>query len=64
MIDKTISNLKKLKSIHNGSYGADINTAIDIMRKYQRIKQIVKFGDVNEIGFEYIGEKISEVVNE
>lgn len=27
-MNKTIENLKKLKSFHNGSYGADINKAI------------------------------------
>ena len=41
--EQTISNLKKLKSFHNGSYGADIDRAIraleqqfkdDISRQY------------------------------
>ena len=36
--------------------------AIDIMRKYQKICKIVKFGNANELGFEYIGEKITEVM--
>lgn len=34
--------------------------AIDIMRKYQKIQKIVKFGYKNELGYEYIGEKITE----
>lgn len=40
-IDEHKAQLKKLKSFHNGSYGASINFALDIIRKYQRIEQIV-----------------------
>ena len=39
-IDERIAQLKKLKSFHNGSYGASINFAIDTMRKYQKIREI------------------------
>jgi hypothetical protein len=63
-IDEHIAQLKKLKSFHNGSYGASINFAIDTMRKYQKIEEIVKFGNANELGFEYIGEKITEVMED
>lgn len=41
-IDEHKEQLKKLKSFHNGSYGASINSAVDIMRKYQRIKEIIE----------------------
>lgn len=34
-IDEHIAQLKKLKSFHNGSYGASINFAMETMRKYQ-----------------------------
>lgn len=37
-IEEHITQLKKLKSFHNGSYGASINFALDTMRKYQKIK--------------------------
>lgn len=40
-IDKHIAQLKKLKSFHNGSYGASINFAIDFMRKYKRIAKAI-----------------------
>ena len=40
--DEHIGLLKKLKSFHNGSYGASINFAIDTMLKYQKIEQILK----------------------
>lgn len=38
--------------------------AMDTMRKYQKIKEIVRFGNANELGFEYIGEKITEVMED
>lgn len=31
--EQTIANLKKLKSVHNGSYGADIDRAIKVMEQ-------------------------------
>lgn len=40
MTNEHIAQLKKLKSFHNGSYGASINFAIDTMRKYQKIEDI------------------------
>lgn len=39
-IDEHRTQLKKLKSFHNGSYGASINFALDTMRKYQKIEDI------------------------
>lgn len=39
-IEEHTAQLKKLKSFHNGSYGASINYAIDTMRKYQKIEEI------------------------
>ena len=41
-IEEHIVQLKKLKSFHNGSYGANINFAIATMRKYQKIAEIVQ----------------------
>ena len=38
--------------------------AIETMRKYQKIEEIVKFGNANELGFEYVGEKITEVLED
>lgn len=51
VVDDTVANehieqLKKLKSFHNGSYGASINYAVDAMSKLQKIKQIFK--DIEE----------------
>lgn len=40
--DEHMAQLKKLKSFHNGSYGASINFALDTMRKYQKIEDIVR----------------------
>lgn len=37
-IDEHMAQLKKLKSFHNGSYGASINFALDTMRKYQKMQ--------------------------
>ncbi len=41
-----------------------LTMAIDTIRKYQKIKEIVRFGNANELGFEYIGEKITEVIED
>lgn len=41
-IDEHKAQLKKLKSFHNGSYGASINFAIETMRKYQKIQEIIE----------------------
>lgn len=42
LYDYEMAQLKKLKSFHNGSYGASINFAIDTMCKYQKIREIVE----------------------
>lgn len=39
-VEEHIAQLKKLKSFHNGSYGASINFALDTMRKYQKIQDL------------------------
>ena len=36
--------------------------AIDTTSKYQKIAEIVKQGNANELGYEYIGEKITELL--
>lgn len=38
--EQTISNLNKLKSFHNGSYGADINRAIKAIEQDSILDQI------------------------
>jgi len=38
--EQTISNLKKLKSFHNGSYGADIDRAIKALEQEPVIDKI------------------------
>ena len=40
-IDEHIAQLKKLKSFHNGSYGASINFAVDSIRRCQRIAKAI-----------------------
>lgn len=40
-IEEHIAQLKKLKSFHNGSYGASVKVAINVMRKYQKIEDLV-----------------------
>jgi len=42
-IDEHIVQLKKLKSFHNGSYGASINFAIDTMNKYQQLEDFARW---------------------
>lgn len=44
-IDEHMEQLKKLKSFHNGSYGASINFALDTMRKYQKIQEQVELSE-------------------
>ena len=44
-IAEHIAQLKKLKSFHNGSYGASINFALDTMQKYQKIQEIINYTD-------------------
>ena len=41
-----------------------VDGALHIIDKYQKIEKIVKFGNANELGFEYVGEKITEVVED
>lgn len=38
---QTISNLRKLKSFHNGSYGADIDRAIKALEKEDVLDKIM-----------------------
>lgn len=35
-----------------------------ILRNYKQIEEIVKFCNANELGFEYVGEKITEVMED
>ena len=45
-----------------GLYNQAKDEAVSIIKKYQKIEKIVKFGNANELGFEYIGEKITEIM--
>ena len=63
-IDEHIAQLKKLKSFHNGSYGASVKVAIDTMRKYQKIEQIVKEWEFDHESMVDSMEKIGEVIED
>lgn len=39
--EQTISNLKKLKSFHNGSYGADIDSAVEALELLDKLDEII-----------------------
>ena len=60
-VDEYTAQLKKLKSFHNGSYGASINYALDIMSKYQKIEQILDDCDLE--AWEVL-EKIRKLVED
>lgn len=40
-IDEHMAQLKKLKSFHNGSYGASINFAVDSIHRCQKIAKAI-----------------------
>lgn len=64
-IEEHIKQLKKLKSFHNGSYGASINFAIDTMRKYQQIVRIYqKWNEVNDFSYNQAMQQIGEVLED
>lgn len=50
-MDKTIANLKKLKSFHNGSYGADIDKAIKAVEQEVVIGKIRADIESEKIGY-------------
>ena len=60
-IDEHITQLKKLKSFHNGSYGASINYALDIMNKYQKIQEIVRWNDAPSPYYKPDGQLFREI---
>ena len=60
-IDEHIAQLKKLKSFHNGSYGANINFAIDTMRKYQKIQEIVRWNNAPSPYYKPDGQLFREI---
>ena len=62
-IDEHMAQLKKLKAFHNGSYGASINFALDIMRKYQKIDWITQAWDDDENAMILV-HKIREVLED
>ena len=62
-IDEHIAQLKKLKAFHNGSYGANINFALDIIRKYQKIDWITEAWDDDENAMILV-HKIREVLED
>lgn len=56
--------LKELRAYRNMCHADNIDFAIKTIHKYQKIEEIVKFGNANELGFEYVGEKITEVMED
>ena len=65
-IEEHRAQLKKLKSFHNGSYGASINFALDTMRKYQKIEQLVQAcgADYNSMDSYECIEEIARVLTD
>ena len=65
-IDEHIAQLKKLKSFHNGSYGASVRVAIDTMRKYQKIANIVSLNDeeFKQCGLKELKEILEVIADE
>lgn len=65
-VDEHMAQLKKLKSFHNGSYGASINFAIDTMRKYQKIEQIINNAKDSDgaVKYNWLYEQISGVMED
>ena len=54
-MSRTIENLKKLKSFHNGSYGADIDKAIKALKTLEEFEkaQIITGGRLNGRTYAY-----------
>lgn len=46
--EQTIANLKKLKSVHNGSYGADIDRAIKALERVSWIPVSERLPEVDD----------------
>lgn len=65
-IDKAIPKLQFVRNALNDDMeiAKAYDLAILIMRKYKKIEEIIKFGNANELGFEYVGEKITEVMED
>jgi hypothetical protein len=66
-ISVVLVNLKEMLKIEliqeNNICHETLKTAFDLVCKYWKITEIVKDANANELGFEYVGEKIIEVVN-
>ena len=58
--EQTISNLKKLKSFHNGSYGADIDRAIKALEQEPCEDCISRREAIKMFTYNYTGERIPE----
>lgn len=67
-IEEIIQGIQIIKAQAEWDYPIDwqivLDGVIETMQKYQKIEKIVKFGNDNELGFEYVGEKITEVVED
>ncbi len=59
---------KAILRVEHSSMSVDDKETADFikntMRKYQKIEEIVKLGITNELPYEYVGEKIEEVVED
>ena len=49
--EQTILNLKKLKSFHNGSYGADIDRAIKALEQEPILDKIRERVELEKLGY-------------
>ncbi len=63
-IDEAITRYKnnaEYERTHGNLQGClEFRQLAEWLEQYQKIVEIVKFGNENELGYEYIGEKITE----
>lgn len=64
MKEQTISNLKKLKSFHNGSYGADIDRAIQALEQQSCKDCVNRDALINELKCGYWDKNLQSAKND
>ena len=64
MKEQTISNLKKLKSFHNGSYGADIDRAIQALEQQPCKDCVNRDALINELKCGYWDKNLQSAKND